>query len=802
MPPPRRSRVRDLASLLALILAVVILSGWAIGAEVLVRGHPSWPVATPVTAMLAGAAALASLGAGHPRTRLAGRTLGALVALGAVAVLLDHATGWMGTWEGIPFTSTTREALSGAAPRPSPNSAVAFAALGVGVAIAELETVRWRRVAHACVLLASATVYLGLLGYATDTELLYAPSRAPAIGMSVPTIATVSLLTVALVLTLPRGPLVELLRRDRPGGQLLRVSVPVLLLAPIVVELLGRPLLRSGAVASRDIGAVMLAVLTVVAIATVATVARRLDAEARDRSAAEQRFSALLQRAPDAMLVVDDRGRITLVNEQACALFGYPEEALVGAPVETLVPESSRRRHVEHRTGYTAHPRVRTMAALQDIEGVRSDGTTFTAAISLSPTELQGAPAVLVSVRDVSRSRDLLAREVRRSTQLSALMDAMQAATGLLTTEEVATAIAGAARDLVGARGAFVRRRARAGGYALLGISGLTSADALAIDTDAPSHGNTVSSLKGPYDGDTEDTQLVVVPEPDQTLDDVDRATLGILGAFAAEVLHVADSFEDELRLVEQLQAIDRTKDTFLSAVSHELRTPLTVVVGLAQTLLRDDVIADRELHDELVTRLVDNGHRLDRLLSDLLDVDRLQRGVIEPRFRPRDVAEVVAGLLEHLTPALHRTVHPELVSVVAEVEVAQVERIVENLITNADRYAGADSPIWVRVGPSGADQVEILVEDAGPGVSASLREDIFRPFHRGGELAAHAPGIGIGLTLVQRFVELHGGTVEVGERPGGGASFRVRLPREHGDGGASSAHDGADGAVDQVTGP
>jgi signal transduction histidine kinase len=100
----------------------------------------------------------------------------------------------------------------------------------------------------------------------------------------------------------------------------------------------------------------------------------------------------------------------------------------------------------------------------------------------------------------------------------------------------------------------------------------------------------------------------------------------------------------------------------------------------------------------------------------------------------------------------------------------------VENLLANADRHTTPDTPVWIRT--SRHDQgVLITVEDAGAGIPPQLRAALFEPFRQGPEHPRHAPGVGIGLTLVARFAELHGGRAWVEGRPGGGSSFRVLLP-------------------------
>lgn len=109
-------------------------------------------------------------------------------------------------------------------------------------------------------------------------------------------------------------------------------------------------------------------------------------------------------------------------------------------------------------------------------------------------------------------------------------------------------------------------------------------------------------------------------------------------------------------------------------------------------------------------------------------------------------------------------------------IDVAQAERIVENLVANAIRYTPAGTAI--RVSARRCDQgVLLAVEDGGPGVPAELREQIFEPFRQGSEVVDHSPGVGIGLSLVARFADLHGGRAWVEETEGGGASFKVYLP-------------------------
>jgi PAS domain S-box-containing protein len=241
------------------------------------------------------------------------------------------------------------------------------------------------------------------------------------------------------------------------------------------------------------------------------------------------------------------------------------------------------------------------------------------------------------------------------------------------------------------------------------------------------------------------------------------------------------ESERRERDAAERLRALDEMKNTFLAAVSHELRSPLTSILGLSLTLERapEMAIADRS---DLLERLAVNARKLDRLLKDLLDIDRLNRGIVEPQYRTIDLGALARRSVESLDTLTGRTVELDLPPLVMTIDPPKVERIVENLLTNAVRHTPDSSNIWVRL-QAVDDGALLTVEDDGPGVPHRLRHAIFEPFRQGPTASSHAPGTGIGLSLVGRFAELHGGRAWVEDRAGGGAAFHVFLPSAPGTG-------------------
>jgi PAS domain S-box-containing protein len=225
---------------------------------------------------------------------------------------------------------------------------------------------------------------------------------------------------------------------------------------------------------------------------------------------------------------------------------------------------------------------------------------------------------------------------------------------------------------------------------------------------------------------------------------------------------------------ITERKRLDELRDTILSTVSHELRTPLTSIMGFAMTLRARGRQLAESTYTEIVGHLAEQARRLEYLLADLLDLDRLRLGLVQPMFRATDLAELVAKVVA-AQPADSQRIRLRTEHAVAEIDVPKVERIVENLLVNALKHTPAGTPISVSVEPR-EDGALIAVDDRGPGVPVEHREGVFQLFSRGEDVAG-VPGAGVGLSLVAQFAGLHGGRAWVEDNPGGGASFRVFLP-------------------------
>jgi len=268
---------------------------------------------------------------------------------------------------------------------------------------------------------------------------------------------------------------------------------------------------------------------------------------------------------------------------------------------------------------------------------------------------------------------------------------------------------------------------------------------------------------------------LRATPEPEVT------EALGTLVGevrLALERAGLAVALEAEHEAAEQLRQLGSLQRTLLEAVSHELRTPLTTVLGGAVTLQRLGPDLASEVGWDLVRRVVINARRLDRLLGDLLDLNRLDRGMVALERAPVDLGALAGEVVARTEELVGRHVEVDAAPVIIAGDRLKIERVIANLLLNAAKYTNPQTTIWVRVAPLESGAL-LVVEDAGPGVPAALKHAIFEPFQQGSTPSPNAAGVGLGLSLVVRFVAMHGGRVWVEDRIGGGASFRVVLPAE-----------------------
>ena len=228
----------------------------------------------------------------------------------------------------------------------------------------------------------------------------------------------------------------------------------------------------------------------------------------------------------------------------------------------------------------------------------------------------------------------------------------------------------------------------------------------------------------------------------------------------------------------------ERARSALLSSVSHDLRTPLAVITGTATTLLSPDAPAAERTRRELLETIADESARLGRLVEDLLQMTRLEAGV-PPRLEWVPVEELVGSALARTEDALRD--HPVEVSIAPGLPLAELDDVlatqaIVHLLENAARHTAPGTPVEVAARREDGWLV-VAVSDRGPGLAPGDEARVFDKFWRaeGAPEAARPPGApagtGLGLAICRAIVEAHGGRVEAGRRPGGGATFTIRFP-------------------------
>ncbi len=273
---------------------------------------------------------------------------------------------------------------------------------------------------------------------------------------------------------------------------------------------------------------------------------------------------------------------------------------------------------------------------------------------------------------------------------------------------------------------------------------------------------------------------LAVEREGDIGVDE--RAALLTLGAHVGLALENARLASRQRRFAAELQArvaeATHMKSDFVAIASHELRTPLTAIQGFSELLATRPFSADEARRIAGVIR--GESERLGRIVSDFLDLSRIERG-LEPILRrgPVDVAVAVTAALDvfrwsRLGQRIDVECAPALPAVNADADA--LDRIVKNLVSNALKYSPPESRVRVRACATAAG-VEISVDDEGGGIPPGELARIFEPYYRAPGAAAAARGAGIGLAVVKSLVEAHGGSIRAQSQPAHGTRMAVVLP-------------------------
>lgn len=252
-----------------------------------------------------------------------------------------------------------------------------------------------------------------------------------------------------------------------------------------------------------------------------------------------------------------------------------------------------------------------------------------------------------------------------------------------------------------------------------------------------------------------------------------------LLQAFARQSALVLDRLrlDSEGQKALLVAESEKLSKALLNSISHELRTPIAAITAGASALAELKGNEPQALQKNLAGEIQQSASRLNRLVSNLLDMTRLESGAVKPRLEWCDVADLINVALRHNERELAN--HPVNISIpqplpLVKMDFVLIEQVINNLLLNAANYTPAGTPVEVKAWTV-PEAMAISVADRGPGLPPETLSHVFDKFYR--VPGAPAGGTGLGLSIVKGLVEAHGGRVEVQNRPGGGAEFTIYLP-------------------------
>ncbi|NOR20870.1 MAG: response regulator [Xanthomonadales bacterium] len=506
----------------------------------------------------------------------------------------------------------------------------------------------------------------------------------------------------------------------------------------------------------------------------------------------QKRFHALIESAPDAMVIINESGKIVMVNQRTEELFGYPRNEITDQPIEMLLPKRFREQHPEHVRSFFTDPTARGMGKELELFGISCTGREFPVEISLSPIETASGTLVASSVRDITDRKQAELKLAKQKEYYETLIGHLNFPAFVINAEhevviwnkscELLTGLQ--ASEIIGTnehwRGFYATERPCLADLVL-------DKDFKDVTTLYETHAD------HPFSPEGKRTQnWCPMPTGKNLYLDIDASPICDEEGNVIAVMEVLSDITERKRMADELseskdlaEAANQAKSAFLANMSHELRTPMNAILGYSEMLIEE--AEDLEQEDSIpdLKKIHQSGTHLLALINDVLDLSKIESGKMEAFAEEIDLDTLIDEVSATAHPLLEKNKNTLAIERGKDIgmayqDIIKLRQALFNLLSNAAKFTheGTVTLHVNRTEQDGVDWLTFAVSDTGIGIAEDKIDHVFQEFAQADDSTTRDyGGTGLGLAISKRFCKLLGGDLSLFSELDYGSTFTIRIP-------------------------